>query len=251
MAYEYYNSYQASTPLSLSQGYRHNLQQLINNEFENASDYYVIERYNRLTSAWENVEVRITSPYHIKQMYTIKDDYRTLIFKDVNKMIYMGDMFRFNDYIWICMDLGHLESPTNACMVQRCNITLKFIPNNEVVISALSSTPLEIYGISSKYLLTSPTSDKMIIMPDNQMILKLSNDSNVKLIKYTPNGGTRFLIGNPYQCWNCISIDLLQDIRPDINGNNLNGTINIKLQLSQVNNTTDNLKIGIAKQSCY
>jgi hypothetical protein len=253
MSYKFYNAYNsiATTP---KQEILNDLQNVIDQDFENASDVYTILKKDRDTGVFSEITVRLTKPYEIKQMSTIKDDYYKIIFKDNDISSYMGDIFEFSNYRYMVVDVDGDNTPTNSCLVRRCNIQLKFIANNGAVVPILSSTPTVIDAIAHNEFF-NPKEDKMVTLPNEQLWVQIPNDADGRLIKYDNNGGTKFLLGNPYQAWACISMDTVTEVRPTVEDtpNSINGIINIKLsnKVASVNNSVDNLILGIAKQRCY
>lgn len=254
MPYDAYNAYLSIAPSTSKSYYQEQLQELIDYQFDNASDYYTVQKKDRLTGLWSNLGVRLTKPYEVKNMTTIRDDYYKVIFSNTDIDVYLGDMFEFNNYRYMAVDIGRTNSPTNSCLIQRCNVRLKFYSTN---VSVMPSTPVGntlyiIDGILTNKL-ANPSEDRLIMLPDDQAWVEIPNSEEARLINWTDKGGTRFLIGNPIECWNCIAFDSIADNRPTIEEvpNILNGTINIKLKKSQINTITDNLVLSIARQSCY
>ena len=250
MAYEFYDAYKTIATSPAIQ-HRQHLQQIVNNEFTNASDYYIVSKKDRTTGVLSDLGIRITMPYEIKDKFTIKDDYRTLLFQDGTTLIDMGDMYYFNDYWWMVIDIGRIESPTASCLVQRCNIQLNFTEQ-----SPLYENIITIYGVSSKFTMGSLKTAQYIVLPDNQMEVAIPNDENGQKIKYTSYGGTRFLLGNPYLNWRTIAFDNISHVRPvwsDTVGTftDTNGLIKLKLELSATNNDYDNFSLGVAFQEYY
>lgn len=251
MAMEFYNALKtgAVTP---SEEWRESLQYLINDQFENASDYYTIKKENRATKVLSDINVRLTKSYNIKQTTSIRDDYYTIIFKDNTTINSLGDMFYFNDYYYMAVDIGRTNTPTNSCMVQRCNVQLKFFDNNNNVMPTISATPIIINAIATNKLL-NPTDDKIVMLPEDYMIVRIPNNSDGKKIKFNVAGGTRFLLGDPLECWNCVAYDSISDVRKTIGDNptDINGIINLKFKKTGRNDKMDNISLGIAKQNCY
>jgi hypothetical protein len=253
MAYEFYDMAQTVNSTSVASSYRDDLQAVVTDQFDNASDYYPVERRNRTTKVWETIYVRITQPYEIKQQSTIKDDHRTLLFKNQTEVLNMGDLYRFNNYVWMCMDTGRIETPTSSCLIQRCNVELKFANNNSAVVP---STPVfnTVYGVLSLGKdLNMPIEDRLATTSNDEVKVYIPNDADSRLIKMSPNGGTKFLLGNPCRAYSCVSMDTLTFVRKDTTGADVNGFIELKLsnKISNVNTAIDNTTYGLAKQSCY
>jgi hypothetical protein len=103
-----------------SEYWRDGLQALIDQGFENASNVFTIQKLNTSTNLYENITVRLDTPYDIKQNTTFEDDFRKIIFKDNTKLPLVGDSYYFNDFYWICIDKSNVNSPTISCIVQKC-----------------------------------------------------------------------------------------------------------------------------------
>jgi len=246
MAYSFYDSYRA-IQLSPSEKIRDDLQQVVNKGFENASDYFVIKKKNRTNGKWENIGVRLTFPYKIKEQSTIKDDYRTILFKDPNITLNMGDLYSFNNYYYLCVDVGKQESPTASCLVQRCNVELKWTTSSTPV---MPSTPLPIitvYGVATQKIV-DPSEDKFILLPNNTLMVTIPNEADGRLIKDSPKG-TRFIIGD--KAWKVVAVDNISGIRTTYGSTTPtsdNGVIKLRIQSEQINSQRDNVASGIAQQ---
>jgi hypothetical protein len=88
MAYESYDIQLSITPSNLKDANRELLSATIEDKFENASDVFLIKKKDRITGVWSDVIARLTVPYKISQITSIRDDYRTLLFKDLNMPIF-------------------------------------------------------------------------------------------------------------------------------------------------------------------
>lgn len=245
MAYEFYNAYNSiiSTP---AEKFRSDLQSVVNSQFEIASDYFIIQRFNRISGTPTDLGVRLTVPYHIKGLSTIKDDYRQILFKSNDIVNHIGDLYSFNDYYYMVIDTGRVETPTNSCIVQRCNVHLKFTES-----TPLTSNVMNIWGIASRYYIGGLSTDSYIKLPDDQLDVIIPNDPNGRKIKYTTSGGTRFLLGNPYQNWRVTNYDNISKVRPTTADVDTNGLISLQLTLSEINTSYDDLTYGVAWQDYF
>jgi hypothetical protein len=129
MSLPFYNAWRtiSSTP---SEYWKDSLQALIDDQFDNASNVYTIQKKNNTTGLYEDIIVRLEVPYELKQMSTRSDDYRKILFKDNTISISIGDVYLFNDSYWLCIDGSRVETLTYSCIVQRCNNTLNLYKNN-------------------------------------------------------------------------------------------------------------------------
>jgi hypothetical protein len=243
LAYNSYNVYLNNIGNAISATpalyFRNGLKDLISDRFDYASDVYTIQKYNRSTLEWDNIVVRLTVPYETKQTSTIKDDYREVLFKNLDLAIYMGDLFSFNNYYWMCIDTGRIETITNNCMIQRCNVELKFTastPINQNIIS--------IWGIATNKLYDLKT-NQFILLPDGTMKIRIPNTDDSKKIKLSPFS-TRFLIGNPIQKWRVEGIDSVSFVRKTIDNDDTNGIIELNVKLDQIDTNRDDLVNNVA-----
>jgi hypothetical protein len=236
----------------VASNFRDTLQLSVNQGFEFASDYYIVKSKNRTNGLWFDMGVRLTKPYKIELSSSLRDDHYEVIFKDSTYAANLGDMFEFSDYRYMVIDISRLKSPTSSCMVQRCNLQLKFMASNTAVISATPGSFLTIDGVGITNL-SMPTENKMSNLSDDEIRVSIPNDAYGRLINYSVNGGTKFLLGNPLKAYSCVSIDNITHVRRNVNNTDTNGFIVLKLSNkgSQINSFVDNLTLGIAKQNCY
>jgi hypothetical protein len=178
----------------------------------------------------------------------MRDDFRNIIFKNNSSTPLLGDVYKFNNYYYMCIDVNAVESPTVSCTVQRCNTILKFTES-----TPLSSNVMTIYGVSSRYYIDGLKKNQFITLPDNDVDVYIPNDTNGRKIVYTYKGGTRFLLGNPYQNWQVTSFDNITKRRPSATGNSDddNGIIMLQLSLSEINSGYDDLVNGVAWQDYF
>jgi len=122
---------------------------------------------------YEEIIVRLDTPYELKLKTSISNDFRKVIFKDSSVSTLIGDIYKFNDSYWICTDGGTIESPTSSCIIQRCNNTLKFYSSS----STLHSIPC----IISKGSI-SLDEQKIISTLDSEIAIQISNTSITRQI---------------------------------------------------------------------
>lgn len=227
------------------------MQQFVNDRFTAMCDIYSVEHKDRITGEWSTVDVELYKPYNMKDKYDLQDDFFKIIFKNFDYIVYLGDYFRFQGYMWIVTDAGNINDMNASCIVQRCNVELKFTDSNLPVMPTVTQPIITIYGISNIKIL-DPEEDKYILLPRNQMNIKIPNDTNGRKIKDSTNA-TRFLIGNPYKSWKVIGVDTVTYVRKTFASNtpdDYNGLISLRLLSdSALNQSTDNIALGIAKQT--
>ena len=149
---------------------------MVDDQFENASNIYTIQKMNNSTGIYENVVVRLNTPYELKLVTSRTDDYRKVVFKDNSIITSIGDLYNFNDSYWFCTDGGKIETPTNSCLIQRCNNTFTFYPTP-------TSLPILIPCIITDKLFLSEDENKVITTVDNQVYMIVSSNSTTQQIK--------------------------------------------------------------------
>ena len=255
MAYDFYNAYLSTTSSSSQQYWQSSNDKLMEQKFSDSFDCFTIKKKNRTTGIYSDLTARVTAWISDKSTGKIHDDFKKLIFLPNTTFPVLGDIYEFESYRWMVVGTDNILSPTIDCVVQRCNVQVKFIPTAvgatpAPVMPTLSATPLVLDGIASNRL-TDPMEDKIILMPNDMIMLRLSNDENARKIKYIgTKGGTRFLLGNPVTAWKTIAIDSISDVRPDISvtPSDANGILNFRLQSDTLNVLVDNLNQKVAMQ---
>jgi hypothetical protein len=154
--------------------WKEDLQALIDEQFENASNIYTIKKFNNVSGLYEDIIVRLDTPYELKQKSSRVDDFRKVIFKDNNITTLIGDSYQFNNSYWICVDAGTIETPTNSCIIQLCTNSLIYYQNNN---------PQQIPCIISSSATLDTDENKYIQTPSTTIIMRLPNTEVTRQIK--------------------------------------------------------------------
>ena len=76
-------------------------QETLNEQFYNSSDWWTIEEETSVGSqAYENVDVRVAHLINAETGLKLGDDWKTLLFQDVDHDIELGKHYRFDDNTW-------------------------------------------------------------------------------------------------------------------------------------------------------
>ena len=128
MTLKYYSTYLKIAPSSPQNKYKDELQQLINNQFDNASDIYTIQEEQTFgLQDWQSLSVRITHVLSDKNTSEKKDDdWRQIIFKDISHYYGLGIRYQFDNCTWITVQSDQYHYPTASAIVRRCNNLLKW-----------------------------------------------------------------------------------------------------------------------------
>lgn len=191
MVLPFYNSFKKTVSATPSDHWKESLQALVDEQFENASSIYTIQKKNNTTGLYENIIVRLEVPYELRQTSSRADDFRKIIFKDDSVSILIGDYYIFNDSYWICIDDDRIETPTSSCIIQRCTTTLSFYNQNHILyqVPAIVSSEVRLFSIKEETnkFISSSVDENIIICPSN------SDSLNI-------NENTRFILsGEAYQ----------------------------------------------------
>ena len=83
-------------------------------------------------------------------------------------------------------------------------------------------------------------------------MVRIPYDANSSKIKYTIGQGTRFILGNPIQAWQCIGIDSVSGVRNTVDSStDTNGFVELRLKLVAIDNVRDDLINFIAWQNYF
>lgn len=247
MPYSFYQQYLNTEPSSLNDYYQDSLQEFIDDQFENSSSYYVIQKKDEDTGLFSDIGVRVTTPYTIGSVESkMNDDVFNLIFKNKDVSNLLGDIYEWEGYRYMTVDIAKSKSPTNSCKVQRCNIQLYFTES-----TPLTTNIITIDGIATNKILDS-TSNQYVVLPQGEMLVKIPYDTNSVKIKDNVGGGTRFLIGDPIKAWQCIGMDTVSHVRYYVDDTtDTNGFVELRLKQVATDNVRDNLTNKVAWQNYF
>lgn len=114
------------TNKSPKEQWKDGLQELVNQQFTNASTFYtdVEEEIEFGTLEFKKINVRVNTLVDAKTGQRINDDYKKIIFPDLNYHPDIGTRYRFDDNIWIVFSADNIKTDTSAVYVRRCNNTM-------------------------------------------------------------------------------------------------------------------------------
>lgn len=104
------------------------LQELVNKSFENASTYQtdVEVEIGFGILEFEPIICRVTTIIDAKTGQRVNDDYKKLIFPDLDYLPKLGTRYRFENNIWLVINTDDIKTDTAAVYVRRCNNTMNF-----------------------------------------------------------------------------------------------------------------------------
>jgi len=210
-------------------------QDKVDNDYYYASDVYDFQNYNTATKTWENVRYRIAPSYGIVHGSSIKDDYKTVIFKDHNQPSFLGDMWLLDETYWMTIDTGRSKSSSASCQIQRCGDALRFYDDSGIYheIPAIISRMVP-YNLDGSEYMMLPMNQLRCLVPyidDSKLIVWANEDSPTS--KYS-----RFILQQ--YAYKAVSIDRHSFVRNNI------GYIDVRLQSDLIRRGIDNLTDNIA-----
>lgn len=130
LAYSFYESSKIVTQTP-SQAMKTRLQKLVDKQFANASSYFVISeedpRYPLVRpTVWIDTETRINHMINVDSGVKLGDDWRELIFKDMEHARPVGKKYYFDSFTWLTINSDTYRYPTASTNIRRCNWTLKW-----------------------------------------------------------------------------------------------------------------------------
>jgi hypothetical protein len=229
------NSTYNQTPV---QYYRNELQSKIDSDWSYASDVYTIqEEYPFASGSMLSTEVRIN---HVPVSATgekLGDDFKQLIFKNLDHYKGIGYKYYFDENWWITTNADIYKKVTASVIIRRCNNILRWVDENGNYFS-------EPCAIEYKVQANKDYGRATLVIPEGSINIYAQLNSNSR--KISPN--QRFLFGNTDQ-WVCYRIygDGLRNFLNDQTlDNNSTPLLMLTLGAHYVNNDTDNLSLGVA-----
>lgn len=222
--------------------YTNQLQATLDADFRNSSDYYLIdEEVLPLGSeTYESIYVRINRLINPSTGTNVEEDFKKILFEEINHGVALGRMFNFGDNYWITLNVSSINSLTQTAMVRRCNNSLRWI---DELTGALYEVPCVL-----DYLVNEnrdyATAGSTIVVPSGmlQCIVQL----NSKTMTIAPN--QRFLFGRTGQ-WTAFRVEgggINNFNNTQTMDNTSAGYIRLSMVVDFLNEETDDLVNGIA-----
>ena len=214
-------------------------QEIINRRFYNAPDIYTIKEQDEIGSDnYSDLDVRINRGIGVYTGRNLGDDWRLLIFKDINHPIVMGKKYFFDDNYWLTFNTETYKNFAVSCVVKRCNNVLRWIDEDGIRYNEPCIFDLVIARARDQM-----SSDDLINL---QGYINVYAQLNQKTRKIREN--QRFLVGSPE---NRVGYKVFGNgVRNFINGTTYDDNSASMLMLTMggnhVNYSTDDLVNGYA-----
>jgi len=128
MGYKYLLSGSSLSFKSSKQVFLDGFQGFLNDQFYNAPDVYDIEEELVLGSnVFSDVTVRVNRAINSATGEKLGDDFKQILFPDLNHATGLGYKYFFDDNYWIVVFSEIFKNIAASCMVRRCNNVLRWI----------------------------------------------------------------------------------------------------------------------------
>lgn len=221
-----------------TESYRSEYKNKIDNDWQYASDIFTIqEEVEYASMTFEEIEARVCQVKIAETSYKGNDDWKKLMFKDVQARYGMGSLFYFFDNYWIITKTSMLGASTDSFIVRRCNDFLRWI---------------DLDGNYHKepcifdYKITRNTNSKTTDITSVSGFTTITLQRNKRTQTLYPN--QRFLLGTP-EFWTSIKIPgagINNYLNQKTGVYDSNAVIEVSVIESEVNANTDDLINGIA-----
>lgn len=172
----YYDAKCKITTKTPNDYYRNHMQELINSQWDNTTMLQNIEEeYPFKSFQFRPIQVRMIHALDKSTRTKQGDDFRELIFKDIDYTVNLGAYFRFASAYWLAINLDELNRTTKNIIVRRCNNVLRWKDEE----GKIHEHPCILeYDATA----ASPRVDNNIITPNNRVrVIVQANDDTLSL----------------------------------------------------------------------
>lgn len=128
MGYKYLLSGSPLSFQSTQQTFLDGFQGFLNDQFYNAPDIYTIQEEVVLGSnSFSDVVVRVNRAINSSTGEKLGDDFKLILFPDLNHATGLGYKYYFDNNYWIVVFSEIFKNIAASCMVRRCNNVLRWI----------------------------------------------------------------------------------------------------------------------------
>lgn len=241
MAYPFMTAGSVLNDQTPKETYRNLLSETLRKQFYNATDWYTIEEETALRSGvYQNVDVRVNDVVNPTTGDNVEDDYKKILFQELDHSVDLARMYRFDSNYWITINVDKIKTLFQTVLIKRCNNVLRWIDEET---GALYEVPCSIAYLIKENRDYS-TAGSAVVVPSGMIECLFQVNSMSSKIK--PN--QRFLFGNQLN-WTAYRVE-----GGGINNfNNQQTTDNdsaalgrLSLATDYVNKQTDDIINGIA-----
>lgn len=223
------------------QTYKSDVQETLRNYFYESVDWFTIQEETSLGSGqYQNVDVRVNNVVNPTTGDNVEDDFKKIIFPDLEHSVNLGRMYLFDSNYWITVNVDKIKTLAQTILIRRCNNVLRWIDEQT---GALYQEPCSI-GYLIKENRDYSTAGSALVVPSGMVDCFFQINSKTNKIK--PN--QRFLFGNPSN-WVAYRVEgggINNFNNQQTLDNNSAGLGRYSLSVDFANQSTDDLVNGIA-----
>jgi hypothetical protein len=242
MRYKYMDAYLATPNISTQkEEYIEGFKQILDQEFSNASDVWTIEEETVFGSGvYKPIFVKVNHAIDTITGQKRGDDYKTILFKELDHVTGPGRLYRFNDNIWIAYYTESIKSLTATTAVQRCNNNLKWMDDQ----GGIHVHPCSMLEAVKRPADQEKSGQGGMILPEG--LITITAQFNDTTNKIRPN--QRFLFGNAdnWICYKVRGSGIINYNNQKTNDTMSSGTLQLIVGTDFVNLDTDDIVNGIA-----
>lgn len=186
MALNFYNSKLKIIPKTPHDYYVNHMQALIDSEWYNTTTLFTIKKEDPFGSLqFDDIEAHVIHAIDKSTGMKQGDDFRELIFRDLDTTTELGTCWYFDDNYWLAINLDEYNRTSKNIFVRRCNNALRWYDDID---GHLIEIPCIIeYDATSP----SPQVDNDIITPNNKLTIICQGNATTGTIKVNQ----RFMFG--------------------------------------------------------
>lgn len=163
-------------------------QETLNEQFYDSSNWYTIEEETELASGeYQVIDVRIDGVIDSNTGERGSDDFKKLLFKEINHSVELGKMYKFENNYWLSINIEKTDTMYSTVTIRRCNNSLRWMDAN----GGILQVPCAI-GYLIKENRDYSTAGSAMVVPSGMI------DVFVQFNQYTNKiiANQRFLFGN-------------------------------------------------------
>jgi len=184
--YKYFTS---SSPIYFSNArdaQRFGFQSSLDELFYDATSVYTIQEETAFASgSWVSLDVRINQAIDRQTGNKLGNDFKMLLFKNLDHSAGLGRKYSFDSNIWLTVNLEEYKGLAKTSTIRRCNSTLRWVDKNGNSYSEPCSIDYELNRARDDMGTKDP------VTPQGYVDVYCQLNSNTKLIE----GNQRFIFG--------------------------------------------------------
>jgi hypothetical protein len=230
-----------SPPLSASSVLVNDFQALLNEQFSVATDVFKItEEYVFASGSYIDLTVRIVGAVDASTGEKLSDDFKKLLFQNINYTVSLGKKFYFDNNFWLTVNTEGIKNLSSTCVVRRLNNTLRWVDDLGNIWEESCAIDYQI-----KRALDQVGAANDLILPGGYITVYCQLNSKTRNIK---GGKTRFLFGNEnnWVCYRVAGDGVRNFLNLQTSNNNSAQLLVLEMSINYVNADTDDLVLGIA-----